>query len=63
MYHFVFYNFVFGLNVKRPFRRTLISASVDITLNTPNVGDEWVAFSLCICVVLCSKQVSGAKLF
>jgi hypothetical protein len=34
------YNFVFGRNVKRLFRRTCISASVDITLITPNVGDE-----------------------
>lgn len=57
VYPFVFYNFVFGRNVKRPFQGTCISTSVDITLNTPNVDDDWVAFSLCIFVVSCSNQM------
>lgn len=57
VYPFVFYNFVFGRNVKRSFRGTCISASLDITLNTPNVDDEWVVFSFYIFVVSCSNQM------
>lgn len=56
-----FFIFFVGRNVKRPFRRTCISDSADITLNTPNVSDEWVAFSLCIFVVSYLNQVSDAS--